>query len=239
MTYASMDARPSVSRRAYVPMLILVMLAIALSYVLRSPDVLPIKHVAVYSSFLHLDQKELETTISPFVDTGLFSVNTKSLRNRLLHHPWVQRAHIDRVWPDTIKIAVTEHEPVAQWNGRGLVNRDGEFFQPPNDVVKPNLPLFKAPENQVKHVLQVYEKTSRIVKQLDLSISEVELSASHAWTMRLSNGMTLLLGQQQPVAQVKRLQKVYHRIVGDHAGEIEQVDLRYPHGMAVRWRNHA
>ena len=49
----------------------------------------------------------------------LFSVTPEEVAERIRQHPWVDRAEVERVWPDTLTIRVHEHRPLAMINIEG------------------------------------------------------------------------------------------------------------------------
>ena len=236
MSAVSHEQTRSGSRWPWLIMAVCAMLATPLWLTVTSPGTLPIKRVIVRSSFQHLVQSDLKSLIEPYVDTGLFAVHARQLRQRLQAQPWVNQANVRRVWPDGIKIEIVEKKPVAYWGEHSLLTAEGKVFELPKNQAKLSLPALMGPEGQEKQVLQVYENISKILAPVDMNIKELQLSPSLSWSVKLNNGVTVLLGRNEPVHQVERLQKVYRRIVGDREGEVEQLDMRYPRGMAVRWR---
>lgn len=225
-----------------LPWIVLGLLAVLIApawWTLTSPDTLPIKHVQVRSSFRHFHESEIKSIVMPFVETGLMAVKSRRLMERLSQEPWVQDAKVSRLWPDGLKIEIKEKIPVAYWGETALLMNDGVIFKPPANTPAMKLPLLKGPDDQTKRVLQVYENISRILAPTELGVKRLKLSSTLSWSLELSNGITVILGREEPVQQVERLQKVYRRIIGDRAGEVEQLDLRYPRGMTVRWRKAA
>ena len=62
---------------------------------------------------------------------NILSVNLKALRNRLMAHPWIASAEIERELPDTIRIQVKERVPIAivDMNQLFYMDEDGEIFK--------------------------------------------------------------------------------------------------------------
>lgn len=48
--------------------------------------------------------------------TNLFRFRARALRRRLQRHPWVEQAHVVRIPPDTVRIALEERQPLAAIN---------------------------------------------------------------------------------------------------------------------------
>lgn len=67
---------------------------------------------------------------------NLLAVNIRLVRKRLLAHPWIEEAQVARKIPNTIKIVVTEHRPLAvvDLGRKFLINHQGRIFK--EDVSK-------------------------------------------------------------------------------------------------------
>jgi hypothetical protein len=62
---------------------------------------------------------------------NLLLCDISTLRRELRTHPWVRDASVQKVFPSTLKIEVTERIPFAvlERNGRALVDRDGNILE--------------------------------------------------------------------------------------------------------------
>jgi cell division protein FtsQ len=77
-------------------------------------------------------------------------------------------------------------------------------------------------------------------KGLGLVIDELHQDARRAWHLKLSNGMSVELGRKDPLQRLARFIGVYPAILASTtAAVIEQVDLRYSNGFALRWTQPA
>lgn len=62
---------------------------------------------------------------------NIFDINLELTRNKLLTHPWIKKAEVIREMPDTIRIRIVEHTPIAiiDFGKKYLINRDGDIFK--------------------------------------------------------------------------------------------------------------
>jgi cell division protein FtsQ len=62
---------------------------------------------------------------------NILAVNLSAVRKRLLAHPWVSEAAIQRVIPSGLRISVQEHRPLAiiDLGRRFLIDENGEIFK--------------------------------------------------------------------------------------------------------------
>ena len=74
---------------------------------------------------------------------NLLAVNLHLVRKRLLSHPWIAQARVERVIPGTLNIEVKEHEALAvvDLGRKFLINTHGRLFKEYEDEEALNLPL--------------------------------------------------------------------------------------------------
>ncbi|MCI5217773.1 MAG: FtsQ-type POTRA domain-containing protein [Candidatus Electrothrix sp. LOE2] len=63
----------------------------------------------------------------------LFSVAEEEIAERIRRHPWVAQAEVERVWPDTLTIRISEHRPLAMINIEG--NKPGLYYLDHNGII--------------------------------------------------------------------------------------------------------
>ena len=85
-------------------------------------------------------------------------------------------------------------------------------------------------------MLKYFVNINRILAPLHAKISYLELTPYMTWKLKLENGMTLKVGHNDILTRMTHFVKVYPKIVGERAENIDYIDLRYPNGMAVKWK---
>ncbi len=201
------------------------------------PDILPLRSVQVDGKFIHIQPAEIRAVMMPFADQGFVYVDTESVRREIESLPWVKRAGVYRVWPDTLRVTVTEQQAVARWQEGGLVNPAGELFAPSPASYPQDLPLFQGPEAMQGTMVRRYREMQRILAPLHFSVARLEMDPRHAWRLALDNGMVLVLGhQEESHERLLRFVHSYNGVLAARADRIEQIDLRYTNGFAVRWK---
>jgi cell division protein FtsQ len=213
-----------------------VLLAGRLGYLyLADADRFPITTIKVAASYEHVSHKELEAVLAKHLSASFFALPVSRLQNELNAINWIDSAYVERVWPDTIKIKLVEKNPVAIW-GNALMTEDGTLFNEgdvPDDL---NIPKLKGPTGQQLDVLQVYEKLSKILSSYGLNASGLSLRDNQAWVLILGNGVKIYLGKKELEARLLRFCKAYPAVFAEKADQLASVDLRYPRGMAVQWK---
>jgi cell division protein FtsQ len=195
----------------------------------------PIQTVQIYG-VSHLTQSSVESALTPLVDRGFFAVNVDAVRERLKGLPWVADAAVRRVWPNHLTVEIAEKQPVASWNKSSVLSESGELFVPDEDASPANLVEFNGPEGGQILMLQYFYQINRTLAPLHVNILSLTLTPYMTWKLALDNGITLQIGHKDILTRLAQFVKVYPKIIGTRATDVDYVDLRYSNGIAVRWK---
>lgn len=201
----------------------------------RTVNYFPIKEVKI-AGINHIERQEIKQSLLPLVNKGFFIVDVALIKERLMQFSWVADASVRRIWPNKIYIQVQEKLPLARWNKTSLLTTSGEIFTPARETHPTGLPQFIGPEGEHVQMLNYYIRIHDILTPLHFQIAQLELTPSWSWNLTLTNGMKLNMGYKDSLTRISHFVKVYPKIVGDRASEVAYVDLRYPNGLAVRWK---
>jgi len=203
---------------------------------LVQPGHLPVRQVQVHGALRHLDEAMLRRALAGEVGRGLFSVDVAALRARVEALAWVETAAVRRVWPDTLRITVSEQVPLARWAGGGFVNARGEVFRPPAGSGPQGLPLLAGPEGAGPRVVALFREAGAALAGVGRSVRELRLDARGAVRLVLDDGTRVALGRDGFGRRLARLARFYARGLHRRHGGASHIDLRYGNGMAVRFR---
>lgn len=204
---------------------------------LKKPETFPIQSIRIEGEFRHLSRHTLEQMILPYVMShGFFAIDVKALKDQLLTLAWIDTVSISRWWPDILIVRIAEQKAVARWGDFQLINQQGGLFSPPKETIPQALPLLRGPEGQQQWVLIQYVKMEKLLKPIGFSIKEIDLSARHAWELHMTDGALIVLGRREPIERLTRFVKFYDKIRVNRTATLERADLRYPIGVAVRWK---
>ena len=225
---------------------VLAMVYGAAHYIVHLPSLLPIRTVRLMSAPERVVPSEVLALVKSGVQGNFMTVDINRLRLSLEALPWVKSVSIRREFPDRLLLQIEEHQAVARWNDDALVNQQGEVFVA---ETKQQLPRFIGIDGSSAEVLDEYKAFSAQLAVLNLQVSQIALSARHAWQLHLSNGTVLELGREALQERMARF--VAYQMAEDSKPKAEEtksgdtgrklaaqgssvVDMRYRNGFAVR-----
>jgi cell division protein FtsQ len=195
----------------------------------------PIRQVKLYGDFGHIQPNELHRTLQQEFVGNYFHVNVDQVQQFLQQQPWVYQVAVRKQWPGTLVVVVTEHSPVAVWNLEYLLNQRGEVFKAPIAQLNATLPQLAGPKGSEQDALTMFTRVQSLLTLHQLEAASLSVSERFAWQLTLSNGIELKLGREDTLKRVQRFIDLYPSISKHKSEAIEQVDLRYDTGLAVRF----
>ncbi len=206
---------------------------------LRDPATLPIKAVKIEGRFTHVTTLALQQAVADAATGGFLSVDVDAIRRAALSLPWVHSVGVRRMWPDTLRLTVTEQIAVARWGEWGLMNSDGDVFTPDPASFPPSLPELHGPAGTEDAVLDQYRAMRLSLAPLQLRIARMELDERRAWRLTFNGGMELVLGREQAEARLQRFITIYPALQAAEPPGIARVDMRYSNGFALQRKTNA
>lgn len=189
----------------------------------------------------HVNPLTVRGTALPRIRGNFFTANLETVRAAFETVPWVRRAMVRREWPNQLIVTLEEHTPLGTWGDDGkLISVKGDVFTANLDEAEEDgsLPDFGGPDGSEKEVLARFHDIRAWFAPIALTPESLHLSDRYAWMVKLSNGVTVELGREQTKATLKervdRLVSVYPQLAARLQNRIENVDMRYPNGLALR-----
>lgn len=158
---------------------------------------------------------------------SMFDLDLSSIGTRIEKNPWVATAKIERIFPGTVTIKVTEFTPAAIINHGCLyyVAQDGTVFKPLEMGEKINFPLLTGMEQ--KDILKNQEETRfllagaiRLADSLRArssfnlqKVSEIHIDPLQGYElMTLQSGVPIKIGFEGFEPKLARLERIYYEI---------------------------
>lgn len=195
----------------------------------------PIAKVDVSGQFQRVAPVQIDEAVAPFRGAGFLSVDLDRLQASLESIPWVDRARVERRWPRSVRVVITEHVAAARWGEDGLMNTRGELFLRHSRHIPPELPQLIGPDGTEEEVAHLYLESYPRLLAVGMRLAKVELDPRGAWELTLSNGVQVRLGRQDVHERLERFLRVASPLVATRSTEVGYVDLRYSNGFSVGW----
>jgi cell division protein FtsQ len=195
----------------------------------------PIAMVEVGGNFQRVAPVQIEEAVAPFRGAGFLSVDLDALQGSLEKIAWVDRARVERKWPNGVRVVLTEHVPAARWGEDGLMNTRGELFLRGSRHVPPELPQLNGPEGTQEQVAKLYLETYPRLLAVGMRLTRVELDARGAWELTVGDNLIVRLGRQEVQSRLERFIRVASPMVAARGTDVGYIDLRYSNGFSVGW----
>jgi len=227
--------RPMQWRKSYNWLFLLPPLALAGYLFDRVDQVLPIRTIQLAGTFENLDQREVETTLASYIGQGFFSLDIRELQRNLNARPWTESVSIRRIWPDKLRVTITEKKPVARWDDRHLLSESARVY--PADTGRfAHLPLVHAYGHGPDWALEQFYRLQARFGSVDERLVALKVDNRGAVEVELINGLQIKLGRADIERKINRLARIYVEQILPRREQIQRIDLRYSNGFAVAWK---
>ncbi len=179
---------------------------------------------------IHLNENEILKIISSYKNINIFSINIQKIYKEINNHSWVKEGTIEIVYPDTLKVFLTEKEPIAIWQnkfGNKLITKNGDIILEKNlNYFKKYLPIIIG-ENAHKNIYKILEILN-LKKDFVKNVWSLTFVNERRWDLHFKQGLTIRL----PSTNIK---EAWQKVVSLNNNfnilniGLTELDLRNPH----------
>ena len=177
---------------------------------------------------------EILSAMNVRIGQPIFAVDLVDARARLLTLPWVESATVERRFPDTLYVNLTETTPLALWQRQQrlhLLGRNERVIETAAIERFANLLVVVGPDapSHAAELLDMLATQPELRKRVTAAIR----IAGRRWNLRLDNGMDVKLPEENAAAawtELARLEREYGLLGRD----LTVIDLRVPDQLLVR-----
>ena len=166
-----------------------------------------IKNIEI-SGLNHLDKNDIIKIVNAYNDINIFNVNVDDIYKKIKNNTWIKKASIEIIYPNTIKILLTEKKPIAIWQtryGNTLITKSGDvIFEKNLEEFKNYLPIVVG-ENvhkEVQSILDIFSKNKDFVT----NIWSLTFVNQRRWDVHFNQGLTIKLPS-------KNLEKAWEKVL--------------------------
>lgn len=196
----------------------------------------PVRVIKMANTLNRANEGSIRAALAAHLDAGFFALDVQAIKETLEAEPWIEKAVITRVWPDTLSVAITEEVAIARWGQDALLNQYGESFSPELSEADQTLPLLVGPQGMERKVMEQYQAFSQMLSDTGLRIREIALSERGSWALRLDNDIQISIGRNEVKERVQRFVTFYKEYLHTRIEQVAAIDLRYNNGISIRNR---
>ena len=143
----------------------------------------------------HLDKNDIIKIISTNNNINIFNVNIKNIYRNIMDNTWIKKASIKIIYPNTIKVFLTEKKPIAIWQnryGNSLITKSGDIiFEKNLEKFKNNLPIIigQNAHKNVHSILNILSSKKDFIK----NIWSLTFVNERRWDLHFNQGLTIKL----------------------------------------------
>ncbi len=164
----------------------------------------------------------------------ILGVDLEAARQRLVDLPWVTAAVVERRLPGTLRVSLTEAEPMALWQKKGdfyLVSQTGDVLAVKDVARFGKLPVLvgDAAPQKAGDLFAMLTLEPELKKRVTAAV----FVGNRRWNLRLDNGVDVKLPEQNAAAawqQFAVLERQHHLLDKD----VSVIDLRQGDKLVVR-----
>ena len=199
-------------------------------------QMLPVRFVRIYGALERVRKNQIQSTLKSLVDESYWSVDLAAIQSATESLPWIERAQIHRVWPDTLMLGIVEQVPYVRWGKTALLNKNGDRFVPNSITGFEKLPVIFGPTGKERQLVNVFKELQNRLAAQQLGIQVLNVSDRLSWSVRLRSGLDVAIGRRDPIGVFDRFIETLPLLGSEQIRAMQRVDLRYPNGYAVDWK---
>lgn len=171
--------------------------------------------------------------------SSLVMYDVEAARQRLMREPWIDSVSVLKLYPDTLRVTITERHPFALWQrGRlvSIIDRDGNVITDHIAERFTDLPLIVGHGGQ-RRAAEILALLARF-PTLKSRVRASALISRRRWNLILENGIQIQLPERDPqtaLRHVLRLDAEKGLLSRDIAG----VDMRLADRVVIRLTDEA
>ena len=194
----------------------------------------PLRTLRLQGDLQRVSEQSVRASVLPYAKRGYFAVDLDATQHAVEKLPWVQSAQVHKRWPDILEVRLAEHVPFARWGEDRLLSARGDLF-PLQGEASDELPRLHGADERVGEVVALYNQAQELFAPAGLDIRELTLDARGSWSMRLSNGVRVVVGSSEAGLRLRRFARLLPQMLQNDPRPLQRADLRYTNGFALVW----
>jgi cell division protein FtsQ len=215
------------------------LLAGALAVKLARGPRFEVRSIEVVGDVRHISRAAVRTALSGHLTGSYFTIRLDQVRAAFETLPWVEQVSVRRIWPNRLRVTLTEHHALGEWSDGRLVSDTGVLFvaNPAEAEADGALISFAGPPAYAADAVDHFHRFSALLAPLQLRIAALQISDRASWSLTTAPHAQIELGRDDPAGSVEQRLKAivtaYPIVTARLDGRATRIDARYPNGFAA------
>lgn len=143
---------------------------------------------------------------------SLINFDTNHAKSILEDMEWVKRAHINKIFPNTLNIQIIENDPFALFYGNKktyLIDIDGEVITADLDISNYKSFLIVRGEEGKAHISSIMRDINIFFPEIKNKIDELEFIELRRWNLLVNNDLIIKLPDKEVGQSLRNLKKLF------------------------------
>lgn len=199
--------------------------------------------IEVRGELQHVTAASIRAAIAGRLRGNYFTMRLDDTRRLFESVPWVARAGVRRVWPNRLRVELTEYRALGTWDDGRLLSDSGELFVANSAEAEIFGPLtsFSGPPAVAPEAARRFYEFASELAAIALTVDAIDVSERRSWSVQASGAgvpsTRVELGRDEPARPLQqRLANVvaaYPMMVARVGGPPPRIDARYSNGIAA------
>ncbi len=216
-----------------------VLMGAALAVKLAHSRWLDVRRVEIAGDTRHISRAAVRSALSGQLAGSYFTIRLDRARHAFEALPWVAQVSVRRIWPDRLRVTLTEHRALGQWNDGRLVSDTGVLFvaNPAEAEADGALVSFSGPPQYAPEAVRNLRQFSALLAPLQVRIVGLQVSDRASWSLTLEPRLQVELGRDDPPGRLAQklatIVTAYPVVIARLDGAATRIDARYENGFAA------
>ena len=187
----------------------------------------------------HISRAAVREAINGRLAGNYFTIPLDQVRHAFESLPWVAQVSVRRVWPNRLRVTLTEHHALGEWSDGRLVSDAGVLFvaNPAEAEADGALVSFAGPPGYATDAVDRFHRFSAMLAPLQLRIAALQISDRASWSLTTTPHLQIELGRDDPPGSLERrlaaIVAAYPVVLARLDGPASRIDARYSNGFAA------
>lgn len=184
-----------------------------------------LNHIIVEGRY-HVTTQDISKTLAARKGMTLFALDVHDIRQRLVNLPWVRAAIVQRRFPDTLYVNLTERKPIALWQNASkisVIDDQGKEIEGVSAAKFQKL-LSVSGEAAPQHAPEIIRQL-RDVPTVRARLHGAVLNGGRHWDLLVRNGPRVKLPEEGVDEALKYLENLMEKGHLDNP-KIKSIDVR-------------